>query len=110
MPESKLVAAIARREVSKMDLVVRLRDDDKNCSPELAWEAADALEGATVLRKALIQQVKRLTEALAEANEVLRSTYQIAARSGAETNWPPFTARVEDVLKKQHAILHAQPE
>lgn len=93
-----------------MDIVSRLRDDDNNAAPELAWEAADALEGEQVLRKALMQQIKRLTEALAEANEVLRSTYQIAARSGAETNWPPFVTRVEGVLKKQHAILHAQPE
>ncbi len=70
----------------------------------------EVLEGEKVLRHALFQQVKRLTEALAEANEVLRSAYQIAARGGVETNWPPFTTRVGDVLKKQHAILHQVEE
>lgn len=70
----------------------------------------DALAGEAVLRKALVQQVRRLTEALEEANQVLRSAYQVAARGGIETNWPPFTSRIDAVLKSQHAILHAQPE
>lgn len=93
-----------------MSIVNRLRDDEENTSPELAWEAADALEGEQILRKSLVQQIKRLTEALVDTNEVLRTTYQIALRNGANTNWPPFTSRVEDILERQHRILYATPE
>ena len=52
----------------------------------------------------------RLWAALKEANEVLRSCHSVAERKGAETNWPPFTARIADVLKRQHQMIYPQSE
>ena len=44
--------------------------------------------------------------AFVEANEVCRSAYQIAARGGAETNWPAFKARLDEALKRQHELMY----
>ena len=46
-----------------------------------------------------------LRSALKEANEICRSAYQVAARSGKETNWPVLTTALGTLLLKQHAIL-----
>lgn len=54
--------------------------------------------------------VSHLREALAEANEVLRSAYQIAARQGRDTNWDVYIERLHDVLAKQHAIMYPDGE
>lgn len=53
----------------------------------------------------LIEQSESLFAALKEANEVLRSTHSIASRQGAETNWEPFTRRVDAILKEQHPMI-----
>lgn len=45
---------------------------------------------------------------LIEANELLRSTHEIAARGGADTNWPPFASRVLAELKAQHDLMHSR--
>lgn len=45
-------------------------------------------------------------EMLAEANQLLRSAHSIAARNGADTNWPAFLARLESALDA-HAIARA---
>lgn len=50
--------------------------------------------------------LSQLREAMAEANEVCRSAYQIAARGGAETNWPAFKARLEGALQRQHELMY----
>lgn len=47
----------------------------------------------------------RLWTELKEANEVLRSCHSVAERNGAETNWQPFTARIADILKRQHGMM-----
>jgi hypothetical protein len=73
-------------------------------------EAADALDGEVVCRKALVNEVRHLSEALAEANEVLRSTYAVAQREGSETGWEAFRSRVSDVLNKQHAIMYPKEQ
>ena len=75
-----------------------------------AEEKQGALEGAAVLRAALVRQVKRLTEALKEANEVLRSAHSVSLRNGARTNWPALTTEIGDVLAKQQEILTPQDE
>ncbi len=69
-------------------------------------ESASAHEGEHVLRRALTNEIKRLTISLHEANDICRSAYQIAARNGAETNWTPFTERLKDALKRQHEIMY----
>ncbi len=51
-------------------------------------------------------EAKTLRETLLDANEVCRSAYSIAQRAGAETNWRPFTRRLNKALKRQHALLH----
>ena len=47
---------------------------------------------------------------LAEANELLRSAWQIANRGGKETDWPAWRAKLEESLKRQHDALHPNPE
>ena len=37
-----------------------------------------------------------------EANELLRSAYQIAKRKGKETNWEAFEGRVKEFLEKEN--------
>jgi hypothetical protein len=53
--------------------------------------------------------LNQIREALAEANEVCRSAYQIAARGGAETNWAAFTTRLEGALERQHGLMYPKP-
>lgn len=43
---------------------------------------------------------------LIKANELLRSTYQIALRKGQSTNWSAFTKNIDKELKRQHKILY----
>lgn len=61
------------------------------------WEAENA-------KKA--EKIRLLEVALKDANDVLRSTCQIADRKGAETNWPAFTRQVKRVLAQQYAIMY----
>ena len=63
----------------------------------------------TVLEKRN-DEIKRLSEALTEANDMLRSAYQVAKRDGAETGWEAFRTRLAAVLKKQHAIMYPKEE
>lgn len=57
--------------------------DTQQTVPDMR-EAADALDGESVCRKSLVNEIRRLSDALSEANEVLRSAYQIAARRGGD--------------------------
>ena len=58
---------------------------------------------------ALERSHAKLLAALRDANDLCRSAYQIAARSGQQTNWDTFIAISEKVLKNQHAaILEAE--
>lgn len=92
------------REPMDTDLIVldteRTRDDMR--------EGALALDGDRVLRLALINEIKRLTRALEEANGMCRSAFQIAERDGAETNWNDFREGLRVVLANQQAILHPE--
>lgn len=47
-------------------------------------------------------------QCLKEANELCRSALAIAEREGRETNWLSFRARLEESLKRQHAIMHRE--
>ena len=47
-----------------------------------------------------------LCEALEEANQMLRSTWQIAERDGATTNWGAFKARLHKVLESEHRLMY----
>ena len=51
------------------------------------------------------QQRDELLTLLQEANDLLRSAYEIASRDGKETNWKAFRARLKDALKRQNEIL-----
>lgn len=44
-----------------------------------------------------------LEQALDEAAELLRSTYSVAARSGANVDWPAFTTKIGDWLACRHS-------
>lgn len=47
-----------------------------------------------------------LTEAHAIASEANRSTWQIAERDGAETNWPAFRTSLRNALETSHEALN----
>lgn len=51
-----------------------------------------------------------LFAALQAANEICRSTYEIAAREGRKTNWPAFRALLAKQLEAQYAILTGPAE
>lgn len=55
--------------------------------------------------KAIIGLLGQTEAAIVRANEVLRSAAEIAKRDGRETNWPAFTARLNDVLYEQHRLM-----
>jgi hypothetical protein len=50
------------------------------------------------------EDVRKLREALVEANDVLRSMHGIAAREGADTSWPTIRTRLKQVLERQHLL------
>lgn len=49
--------------------------------------------------------MKTDTELLKDANELIRSFYQVTARSGKETNWDALMKRIETILEEQHLRL-----
>ena len=57
-------------------------------------------------RKTLVNEIRRLSTTLAEANEICRSAHEIAKRDGAETNWEAFRNRLSVALTNQHAIMY----
>ncbi|MDD5272854.1 MAG: hypothetical protein PHU14_09070 [Methylovulum sp.] len=50
--------------------------------------------------------MNNLETLLLESNEVLRSAYQIAARSGRDTNWDAFINTVSCCLDHQHQLTN----
>jgi hypothetical protein len=90
------------REPVDTDLIVL---DTERTTTDMR-DGALALEGHAVLRCALINDIRRLTEILSEANEVCRSAHSIAERDGAETNWEAFRSRLALALANQHSVLH----
>lgn len=82
-----------------------------NATPEYAntfkWLAEHRTGSAWALFLAGYEAAqKESRELLLDSNEVLRSTYSIAVRSGKETNWEAFLNRVERLLKRQHAEIY----
>lgn len=43
---------------------------------------------------------------LDDANDLLRSAYQIAKRNGADTNWPAFVKRLEGELIAESVLIN----
>ena len=72
-------------------------------TPITEEELGDRLE-AMVDRT--VETIVDLRAELYEANSLLRSAYQIAARSGRETNWLAFINQLEDALARQHKIIY----
>lgn len=74
------------------------------------WLDNECIEGGcrSLKIERLEAEKNRLWSALKEANEVLRSAHSVAERRGAETNWEPFTKRIDGVLKEQHALMFPQ--
>lgn len=60
-----------------------------------AWEAV--IVNAVLKAEIITCQDNKMTE----ANELLRSAYQIAQREGKDTNWPAFIQNVERELMLQ---------
>lgn len=73
-------------------------------------EAAHAMNGESALRKALVNEIRRLSTTLAEANELCRSACEIAKREGAETNWGAFRNQLKIGLANQHSIMYPKAD
>ena len=73
-------------------------------------EAARAMNAETVLRRALVNEIKRLSATLAEANELCRSAHEVAKRDGAETNWEALRNRLSVGLANQHAVMYPKAD
>jgi hypothetical protein len=41
-----------------------------------------------------------------EANEILRSLYQVITRKGEDTNWEALEQKVKDILTVQHTYIN----
>lgn len=52
---------------------------------------------------------ERIMSALRNANDLLRSAYQVAQRDGAVTNWAAFAKRLEDELVSESKLLNNTP-
>jgi hypothetical protein len=50
--------------------------------------------------------MKSNLQLLIEANSVLRSCYQVAARGGKDTSWPGLTTKIETALNEQHKRIY----
>lgn len=48
------------------------------------------------------REIVKLRLMLSDANSVLRSSASIATRTGHQTNWRAFSARVQGILNEQH--------
>lgn len=46
-----------------------------------------------------------IVKELAEANELLRSMYQVAKRKGLRTNWVALEKKLLKELKREHTIM-----
>jgi hypothetical protein len=80
--------------------------DSDDCAEYVCARRIRALATSTE-RDALAEHDKRVALVLRNANEICRSAYQIAARSGAQTNWDAFIGRLETELKAQSELLAA---
>ncbi len=54
---------------------------------------------------ALREQVKALTTALLDANDMCRSAYAVAERDGTETGWQAWRTSLKASLERQHIVL-----
>ena len=95
-----------RRTPSDTDLVIL---DTVRTEADMR-EAARAMNGETVLRRALVNEIRRLSATLEEANEICRSSHEIAKRDGAETNWEAFRNRLTVALTNQHSIMYPKAD
>ena len=57
----------------------------------------------------LIMRMIRMRQALAHANGLCRSAFQIAERDGTKTNWIAFRACLRESLEIQHAVMFLPP-
>ena len=88
----------------------RLGDDDDEDATDERVENVAAENVALRHRLAAAERREgELREALRRANDVLRSTHQIAAREQDAPNstaWANFQVRVDEVLAEQHRIMY----
>lgn len=56
---------------------------------------------------ALVEENKRLQQALVDHNDRLRSAHSVAFRDGAETNWQTFRGAVTYTLAEHHETVVA---
>ena len=101
-----------------MTLVERLRNpsrvnggglDEGRTLIDMA-ESANAHDGERILRRALVNEIRRLDKLIREANEVCRSAHSIASRKGAETNWEAFIVQLSARLADQHAFMYPKDD
>lgn len=71
---------------------------------DLAMKHRDAAEAEAATLRAANEE---LAKALIAANGLLRSAYQVATRSGYQTNWGAFEGQLKAELEREHRILHS---
>lgn len=65
----------------------------------------DEYDDVTASVREIVDERDKLQMALVEANGLLRSAYQIAARHGEATNWDAFIQQLEKVLNLEHPLV-----
>ena len=53
--------------------------------------------------------MENIVQELRDANELLRSAYEIASRDGVNTNWDGFKKQLEKILIRQAELLNRSP-
>ena len=70
----------------------------------MADDIGEPGDGKLTMRAA--GELRSLDKILTEANELLRSAYQIAKREGESTNWEAWINQLKSGLNDQHALMH----
>jgi len=80
----------------------------RSCLSVKLEEIRELNKEITRLEARASEQGGEMQEALARANDVLRSAHAIAKRQGQNvSSWAGFLARIDAVLKEQHVLLQS---
>jgi len=101
-------ATLIAEQRAEAERLTRERDEaqtDRAIANNLARTELQKREGAEAALAAERKRCGELEALLKEANGLLRSTYQIADRNGANTYWEPFRKQLFAALEAQGAAL-----
>ena len=67
---------------------------------------AQSMEKAIAIIRSLAAEVERLSKAMVDHNDALRSAAQVANRDGQDTNWLSFRGTIHWTLAEHHEITN----